>query len=248
MERTPLPELKITNDRLLVFIDDTGHEAFKGAHNYYGLGGCVVLGAHYEWMKTQWREVRRQINGNPDAPLHAADMARTQANFNALSKFFLDPSFARLAAVSTKEAHHPIDMHSAIPVMGTLAGHIDDLARLIPCNGVTIIVESSQRADPIFKQYFGQLQSAAADPDRPAEHWLMPKSSGEPGLEVADFIISAAGSQAKRIARGQDGLAPDFEDVFGRLPAVGCLFSFITEVEGSQAEGVVRMQGLRVAN
>jgi hypothetical protein len=56
MERAPLPELKITNDRLLVFVDDTGHEAFKGAHNYYGLGGCVVLGAHYEWMKTQWRE------------------------------------------------------------------------------------------------------------------------------------------------------------------------------------------------
>jgi uncharacterized protein DUF3800 len=247
MERTPLPELKITNDRLLVFIDDTGHETFKGAHNYYGLGGCVVLGAHYEWMKAQWREVRKLISGSPDAPLHAADMPRTPANFDALSKFFLDPSFARIAAVSTKEAHRPTDMHSAMPVMGTLDGHIDELARLIPCNGVTIIVESSQRADPILKQYFGQLQSSAAQPDRPTEHWLMPKSSREPGLEVADFIISAAGSQAKRIARGQNGFAPDFEQVFGQLPAVGCLFSFIAEVEGSKAEGAVRMQGLRVA-
>jgi hypothetical protein len=34
MERAPLPELKITNDRLLVFVDDTGHEAFKGARKY----------------------------------------------------------------------------------------------------------------------------------------------------------------------------------------------------------------------
>jgi len=62
-------ELKYHNDWLLVFIDDTGHETYAGTHNYYGLGGCVVLGAHYDWLKGQWREVRRLINGSPDAPL-----------------------------------------------------------------------------------------------------------------------------------------------------------------------------------
>src|SRR5579872_3288675 len=164
MENVRPPELKITGERLLVFVDDTGHETFKGSHDYYGLGGCVVLGADYAWMKAQWREVRRLINGNPDAPLHAADMKRTEANFDVLSKFFLDPSFARIAAVSTKETRLPSDMHSAVPVMGTLAGQIEQLAKLIPCKGMTIIVESSQRADPILKQYFGQVRSIATDP------------------------------------------------------------------------------------
>src|SRR2546427_7848122 len=95
MEKNAFEELKITNDRLLVFIDDTGHEAFKGSQGYYALGGCVVLGAGYEWLKQRWIDVRRQINGSPDVPLHASEMERIEANFAVLSQFFLDPSFVR---------------------------------------------------------------------------------------------------------------------------------------------------------
>ena len=45
-------EIQCTADDLLVFIDDTGHELFLGNQEYYGLGGCVVLGAHYGRLKT----------------------------------------------------------------------------------------------------------------------------------------------------------------------------------------------------
>lgn len=37
-------ELVCAAHDLLVFIDDTGHEAFAGNQPYYGLGGCVVRG------------------------------------------------------------------------------------------------------------------------------------------------------------------------------------------------------------
>ena len=95
-------ELKYANDWLLVFIDDTGHETFAGTQNYYGLGGCVVLGAHYEGLQGQWREVRRLIKGSPDAPLHAADKTwRGDRSFAVLSQFFLDRSFFRIAAMSS---------------------------------------------------------------------------------------------------------------------------------------------------
>jgi hypothetical protein len=50
----PLPddELNCSSEDLLVFIDDTGHESFGGNQEYYGLGGCVVLGARYGCLKT----------------------------------------------------------------------------------------------------------------------------------------------------------------------------------------------------
>ena len=109
-------ELKYANDWLLVFIDDTGHETYAGTHDYYGLGGCVVLGAHYEWLQGQWREVRRLINGSPDAPLHAADTTwRGARSFAVLSQFFLDRSFLRIAATSTRKTVCPAGMHPAVP-------------------------------------------------------------------------------------------------------------------------------------
>lgn len=118
-------ELNYANDWLLVFIDDTGHETFAGTHDYYGLGGCVVLGAHYEWLKGQWREVRRLISGSPNAPLHAADTTwRSARSFAVLSQFFLDRSFLRIAAISTRETTRPADMHPAVPVMAGLEEHV----------------------------------------------------------------------------------------------------------------------------
>jgi len=238
--------LKYHNDWLLVFIDDTGHETYAGTHNYYGLGGCVVLGAHYDWLKGQWREVRRLINGSPDAPLHAADTTwRGARSFAVLSQFFLDRSFLRIAAISTRETACPAGMHPTVPVMGGLHEHVVGVAERIPCTAIAMVVESSQRADPMLKQHFGELQLANKELILPAQHWLMPKSAAEPGLEIADFIINAAGSQTRRYLKGQPGVSPDFQDVFGRLPLKGCRFSIVTEADDGYEDGRVRGQSVR---
>jgi hypothetical protein len=39
-------ELSVTDRSLIVFVDDTGHEAPVPGHPVYGLGGCAVLAAH----------------------------------------------------------------------------------------------------------------------------------------------------------------------------------------------------------
>jgi hypothetical protein len=242
-----LPELTFTANDLLVFIDDTGNELFAGDQGYYGLGGSVVLGAGYGRLKEQWKVVRSYINGSPEAPLHASDMSiRKPCNFAALSKFFLDRSFARIAVATLKSTVVPKDMHPAVPVMGALQEDIATVASLIPCTAVLIIGESSQRADPMLRQRFRELKPAGAELPIPVQYWLMPKRSAEPGLEVADFIISAAGSQIQRHMRGEDGFAPDFHDVFCQLPSHGCLFSLISEVEGNHPNQQMRMQRLRL--
>ncbi|MBV8978169.1 MAG: hypothetical protein JOZ13_12405 [Alphaproteobacteria bacterium] len=72
----------------------------------------------------------------------------------------------------------------------------------------------------------------------------MPKSSNEPGLEVADFIIGAAGSQTRRQLRGQDGMAADFRDVFSKLPVIGCWYSRLVKVAVDNG-GLVAVEGVR---
>jgi hypothetical protein len=242
-------EIKPRVDDLLVFVDDTGHETFAGNQGYYGLGGCVVTGLAYEHVKTKWREVRQAINGDPDTPLHGSDVtANPKAeSFAAISAFFEDRSFARVAATTTKSVWVPANMHPCVPVMGQLAKEIEAIAALVPCRRVWIILESSDRADPVVKRCFGQLASIVTAQALPVEHWFMPKSANEPGLEVADFIVSAAGSEVQRRLRGKSGHAPDFNDVFCRLPSEGCRYRELRRVT-LHADGTVSVEGVRLSD
>ena len=54
-------ELKIRNDWLLVFMDETGHETFAGDHPYYAVGGCGILGAHHDVVKALRRPLQREL-------------------------------------------------------------------------------------------------------------------------------------------------------------------------------------------
>ena len=41
-------ELSVPDRSLLIFVDDTGHEALVPGHSVYGLGGCAALAADIE--------------------------------------------------------------------------------------------------------------------------------------------------------------------------------------------------------
>lgn len=61
-------ELSVPDRSLLVFVDDTGHEALVPGHSVYGLGGCAVLAADLERViRHPWHEVRRRVRGSPSA-------------------------------------------------------------------------------------------------------------------------------------------------------------------------------------
>jgi hypothetical protein len=160
-------------------------------------GGCGILGAYYDVVKAQWRELRRTINGSPDVPLHAAELDYSPENLAAVSEFYKSPAFARFGVSATNKTNFAVDMHAMTAVMGTLKQHIARLASRLPCTSVALIFESSERGDPLVQKYFGEL--GLVEDGRPIsiEHCFMPKSAAEPGLELADFIASAAGTQAR---------------------------------------------------
>ena len=113
------------------------------------------------------------------------------------------------------------------------------------CERIWIILESSERADPVVKGHFGKLTSIDAVQTLPVEHRLMAKSANEPGLEVADFIVSAASSEVQRHLRGKLGRAPDFRDVFCRLSRAGCRYREVRRVTRAP-NGLVAVDGVRL--
>lgn len=96
-------EMRLTDDCLAVFVDDTGHEDLPSGHNVYGLGGCVVMAGELEAIvRAPWREVRRVVMGSADTPLHATDLRNpSQGQIEAFTRFFSTWRFGRVAVTIT---------------------------------------------------------------------------------------------------------------------------------------------------
>jgi hypothetical protein len=84
-------QLYPASDCLLIFLDEVGHEEFAGNQHYFGYRGCAVMARDYEALKQQWRTIRQLFTGNPDQPVHAAEVWPTVEQFQALKTFFVGP-------------------------------------------------------------------------------------------------------------------------------------------------------------
>jgi hypothetical protein len=96
--------LLLPSRSLVVFVDDTGHEALVSGHPVYGLGGCAVLSEHLDALiRNPWREVRRAVTGSPDRPLHASDFGQSASpeDIEAVASFFRQNPFFRFGAVGS---------------------------------------------------------------------------------------------------------------------------------------------------
>ena len=100
---------------------------------------------------------------------------------------------------------------------------LDRIARLVGrfgCNGVVLVLEESQRTDRLAATYFSgyDLEVRSSSGPRPLEmlRFRMPKAAAEPFLEVADFVVHAAGGQVRSHLKGLAwGARRDYRAVFG---------------------------------
>src|SRR2546423_14242926 len=94
-------KLILPEGSIVVFVDDTGHEALVPGHPVYGLGGCAVMDKDLDRIiREPWRASRKQVTGSPDTPLHANTFAgfATRKNIETIANFFHTQPFYRLGA------------------------------------------------------------------------------------------------------------------------------------------------------
>ncbi len=215
---TPLPtNIHLPADCLLVFVDDTGHETLAATHVVYGLGGCAVLAANLDpLVRTPWKEVRRKVNGSPDAPLHASDFTRTASKeqMAAVGDFFRDKGFARVGVSITTKTELADELTAVATVPKSLLKRIEEVAQWQPCGSVAIIFESSERADKLIEKALGELRVQIEGKDAPIACYFMEKSVNDPALEVADFVAHAVHGHAKEQLKDDPKPRPDMQAVF----------------------------------
>lgn len=213
---------EIPDSHLLVGLDETGHELFADTrHPVFGIGGCAVRVKQYgPKLLEPWRELRPRVFPDWVGALHAADVGQLPPErAEALGQFFTAAPFGRFAVVVSDRAQLEPD----IPPYKVVARWvIDRIVRLLGrsgCDGIAMIMEESQRSDPMaaafFEGYHIEVPRGSQRVRLPFLKFRMPKSAAEPLLEVADFVVHVAGCQVRDALKGHLwGQRRDFKAIF----------------------------------
>jgi hypothetical protein len=212
------PEHLILQDRCLaVFVDDTGHEALVKNHPVYGLGGCAVMGRDLERVIRQpWKEMRKRVTGSPDTPLHAnkfPSIAKS-GDMEAMGEFFRAQSFFRLGAIITVETKLADELSLMQTMKTVLLQRVNEIVQAVLCKEVKVIFEASDRADKLIREAFQGFEFYRGSKHIPSDCYFIPKSAGEPALEVADFVMHAVGRQARHNLKQRGSFVADFCAIF----------------------------------
>jgi hypothetical protein len=209
---------------LIFFIDETGHETFADPrYPIFGIGGCAVLSSLADAeINTPWGEMKAAHFGGANAPLHAADLrAPTEGQLSALAAFFKNRKFARFAVTLSASTKIPAGKAPYDVAAGLLRNRFQDLlSRLSPePQEVAFLHESASRCDHLVERHFGSNVVQINGRVVPVHKGLVRKTSGLPALEVADFIMQAAGRRARHLHSDcHAAVQKDFKAIFHTNP------------------------------
>jgi hypothetical protein len=229
-----MTNLTLEPDCLYVFIDDTGHEHLAGS-DFYGLGGCAVMGRDYERLIAgPWAAVRLLAAGNEHTPLHAAPFGRKSnpQQKAAVVQYFRQQPIRRIGAAGAITTIVPEQFPLMRLVVESLKQRIVSVAKWMSFKSIAVIFEDNPRANGLIAAYFGDTSFRLNSKELPTNFYFLPKSAHDPALEVADFIANAIGGHVRRtFVDKRDQFGQDFRAIFHNIDPRGVSFMGIERVD-----------------
>jgi hypothetical protein len=221
-------EVTLESSCLLVFVDETGDEAFSDPkHPVFGLGGCATLvGDYVNAVRPAWCKIKDQCFGGTHSALHANELREPSVKqLSALGTFFNTERFSRLAAVASYSSVLPTEYDPYQIVSRCFLARVEKAALRFAFTRVALLMESSERANVLAERHVGPYDSATVEyfgrtVKLPIQHYFIPKTLNEPGAEIADFIMHAVGGQVRSEINntGAPTYRKDFSAVFRDVP------------------------------
>lgn len=206
---------------LLVGVDETGHELFADQqYPIFGIGGCAVLLQDYhDNLDEPWKSLKEQHFGGYASKLHASELGQvTSSQVNALGAFFSDHQFFRFAAMAGSSYIN----NSKAPLVqllgATIWQQVAEIARWSQPTEVVVSIEDSER---LRTELYGYIAGYEIGNERiriKPRVFLANKDAKQSFMEVADFVMHAAGGQLRSRLLGKlqpmQPIRKDFASVF----------------------------------
>lgn len=223
--RSPQDDVTLGPTDLLVAVDETGVEDISDPHYpVFGMGGCAILvGQYHDFIRQPWALMKKRHFDGPQSPLHASGLRATSNQQNLIGEFFRQHAFFRLAAVLTDKTvlQSPFSRYEGAAL--ALAAQIFEVAKYARARRIGLLFESSQRMNALTARTFRDFRMSrnldGASEDVKIYLLRGSKKLCEPALEVADFVMHAAGKAVQASLVGRRMLdRKDFSAVFGIVP------------------------------
>ncbi len=234
---------------LMIFIDETGHEALSDPTvPFFGYGGCLSYAGEYEkFIGKPWKEVERAFSGYK-LPLHAAKLEPgklTGPQKAALKSFFINNVFGRFAAIcSNKTIKVNAEEETIFYMIAAVHQRIEEILRKMLDTGLVfseifMFIEHSERTADKIVEYFSRCKIGLGSQEIlvqeiPVHHYFVKKALNEPGLVVADFIAHTAGTTVRSTHEGKVSkylARVDFQSVFTPKDSRWASFREVTEIK-----------------
>jgi hypothetical protein len=215
----------------IAFVDETGDDSLADPnHRVFGLGGCALPAALYDDMIVDpWLSLRDQFFPEHCGPLHAAELSHpTRAQLEAIAAFFATTPFVRVASLVSSESSVSARRRAYEKCSDTLLAFLHNVASAA-CDRIVIVFEASDKDDAKASQFLRQRVrfGGAARDFLPVEVFRAPKCDCHPGLEIADFVMHAAGTQVRKGVWTDQDHRKDFAAVFANVPDAWVRFGFL---------------------
>lgn len=164
---------------LMIFIDETGHEALSApTFPFFGYGGCLTYAGEYEkFIGKPWKEVERAFSGYK-LPLHAGKLKPEQLTGPqkaALKNFFLNNVFGRFASIcSNKTIKVNAEEDIIFYVIMDLHHRIGEILLKMLETGLVfgeifMFIEHSERTAGQIVEYFSRCRIGVGSQEPPAQ-------------------------------------------------------------------------------